>query len=54
MGHKIIEYLDERIRIRALMSFLLNEPMPGGSRWAYIPGSMVFFVLIQQFITGMT
>ena len=53
MGQKIIEYLDERVRIRALMSFLLNEPMPGGSRWAYIPGSMVLFVLIQQFITGM-
>ncbi|MDA8111358.1 MAG: cytochrome b N-terminal domain-containing protein [Nitrospiraceae bacterium] len=53
MGQKIVEYLDERVRIRALMSFLLNEPMPGGSRWAYIPGSMVLFVLILQFITGM-
>ena len=53
MGHKIFAYLDERIRISSLLGFLLNEPIPGGSRWAYIPGSMVFFVLILQFVTGM-
>ena len=53
MGHKVYAYLDERIRISSMMSFLLDEPIPGGSRWAYIPGSMVFFVLILQFVTGM-
>ena len=53
MGNKVFQYLDARMRVRALMSFLLDEPIPGGSRWAYIPGSMVMFVLILQFITGM-
>ncbi len=50
---RIVRYLDERIRLKALMSFLLNEPMPGGARWAYIFGSMVMFSLILQFLTGM-
>lgn len=50
---RIVRYLDERIRLKALMSFLLNEPMPGGARWAYVFGSMVMFSLILQFVTGM-
>ncbi|MHB1604832.1 MAG: cytochrome b N-terminal domain-containing protein [Leptospirales bacterium] len=49
---KILRYLDERIRIRSMMSFLLDEPMPGGARWAYVFGSMVLFSLILQFVTG--
>lgn len=49
---RLMRYLDERIRIRALLSFLLDEPMPGGARWAYVFGSMVFFTLIIQFVTG--
>lgn len=50
---KIFEYLDERMRVRALLGFLLDEPIPGGSRWSYLPGSIVLFVLVLQFITGM-
>lgn len=49
---RIVQYLDERIRIRSLMSFLLDEPMPGGANWAYVFGSMVLFTLILQFLTG--
>ena len=49
---KLLKYLDERIRIRSLMSFLLDEPIPGGARWAYVFGSMVLFTLILQFLTG--
>ena len=49
---RILRYLDERIRIRSMMSFLLDEPMPGGARWAYVFGSMLLFSLILQFVTG--
>ncbi|MHB1757792.1 MAG: cytochrome b N-terminal domain-containing protein [Leptospirillum sp.] len=50
--NRLVEYLDERIRVRSLMQFLLAEPMPGGARWAYVFGSMVLFSLIIQFVTG--
>ncbi len=49
---RFIQYLDERIRLRSLLGFLLEEPMPGGARWAYVFGSMVLFTLVLQFVTG--
>ena len=31
---------------------MLNEPVPGGSRWAYVFGSVLFFIFIMQAVTG--
>src|SRR3989454_6347506 len=32
---------------------MMNEPIKGGSRWAYIFGSCLLFIFIMQAITGM-
>jgi len=30
----------------------LDEPVPGGSRWAYVFGSGLLFIFLNQVITG--
>ena len=32
---------------------MLNEPVPGGSRWAYVFGSILLFIFTMQAVTGM-
>jgi ubiquinol-cytochrome c reductase cytochrome b subunit len=46
------EWLDQRIGWRKLMHEALDEPVPGGSRWAYVFGSGLLFIFISQAITG--
>ena len=45
-------WLDDRTGIDALMHTLLDEPIPGGARYAYIFGSGLLFVFLSQIITG--
>jgi ubiquinol-cytochrome c reductase cytochrome b subunit len=46
------EWLNQRVGWRKLMHEGLDEPIPGGSRWAYVFGSGLIFILINQIITG--
>jgi ubiquinol-cytochrome c reductase cytochrome b subunit len=46
------EWLDQRVGWRKLMHEALDEPIPGGSRWAYVFGSGLLFIFISQAITG--
>jgi ubiquinol-cytochrome c reductase cytochrome b subunit len=45
-------FLSERTGWRSLKHKLLDEPLPGGSRWAAAFGSMLLFTLILQAVTG--
>jgi ubiquinol-cytochrome c reductase cytochrome b subunit len=51
-GGRLATWLDERLGWRQLMSTALDEPIPGGSRWAYVFGSGLLFVFINQIVTG--
>lgn len=48
----IYNWIDERIDLKTLQAKMLNEPMPGGSRYAYAFGSVLVFIFILQAVTG--
>jgi ubiquinol-cytochrome c reductase cytochrome b subunit len=45
-------WLDERVGHRALLKHALDEPVPGGARWAYVFGSALTIVFGVQLVTG--
>ena len=49
---QVDEWLDQRIGHRALIKHALEEPVPGGARWAYIFGSVLVGCITLQAITG--
>lgn len=53
MISSFLNWLDHRTGYRQLMHEALNEPIPGGARWRYVPGSMLTFVFAMQVITGL-
>jgi ubiquinol-cytochrome c reductase cytochrome b subunit len=48
----IREWLNHRIGLDDLLRTALDEPIPGGARFAYIFGSGLLFIFISQVITG--
>ncbi len=48
----IYGWLDERTGIDALINETLNEPIPGGARFAYVFGSALIFIFLSQVVTG--
>lgn len=46
------DWLDERTGHRALVREVLDEPVRGGARWAYVWGSALTLSLVVQFVTG--
>lgn len=49
---KIVDWLEERIQIRAIKVALFDRKIPKGVNWAYTLGSASFFLLILQIVTG--
>src|SRR5258708_2029164 len=49
---KTADWLDARTGYRALAAAALEEPVPGGARWAYIWGSVLVGCIALQAITG--
>jgi ubiquinol-cytochrome c reductase cytochrome b subunit len=46
------DWLDERVGHRRLLHELLDEPIVGGARWAYVFGSALTLVFVAQAVTG--
>ena len=46
------DWLDERTGHRAVVRDALDEPVPGGARWAYVWGSALTLTLLIQAVTG--
>jgi ubiquinol-cytochrome c reductase cytochrome b subunit len=46
------DWLNERTGHRALVRDALDEPVPGGARWAYVWGSALTLSLVVQTVTG--
>ena len=52
VASKVADWLDSRTGYRALLVHALDEPVPGGARWAYIWGSVLVGCITLQAITG--
>jgi ubiquinol-cytochrome c reductase cytochrome b subunit len=48
----LYQWFDRRTGIGSLLHEALDEPIPGGARWAYVFGSVLLFLFISQTITG--
>src|SRR5487761_1889804 len=53
MPARFYSWFNKRTGIRNIMRASLDEPVPGGARWAYIFGSGLLFIFISQVITGL-
>lgn len=45
-------WFDDRTGVDSLLRAALEEPIPGGARWAYIFGSGLLFLFVSQLLTG--
>ena len=52
LSKRIFHWMDRRAGIDKLMKESLDEPIPGGARYAYVFGSGLLFIFISQIITG--
>ena len=48
----LYEWIDERTGIKGILHELLEEPIRGGARWAYVFGSILLFLFTIQVVTG--
>ena len=51
-GSRFMHWLDQRMGIHSILHHSLDEPIPGGAKWAYVFGSGLLFLFISQVITG--
>jgi len=49
---RVLELLDERTGIKKVAQHLLDEPIKGGARWAYVFGSALLGSFMVQAVTG--
>jgi ubiquinol-cytochrome c reductase cytochrome b subunit len=47
-----MNWLDQRTGVHSLLREALDEPIPGGARWAYIFGSGLLYLFLSQIVTG--
>jgi ubiquinol-cytochrome c reductase cytochrome b subunit len=52
LSKRALDWFDERTGVRHLTRKVLDEPIPGGARWAYVFGSGLLFILLNQVVTG--
>jgi len=48
----LFRWFDRRTGLNKILKVSLDEPIPGGARWAYVFGSGLLFIFISQVITG--
>ncbi len=48
----LYDWIDERTGVKAILHNLLEEPIRGGARWAYVFGSILLFLFTIQVVTG--
>jgi ubiquinol-cytochrome c reductase cytochrome b subunit len=48
----IYRWFDERMGLEGLLHLLLDEPIPGGAKYAYVFGSALLAVFLLQILTG--
>ncbi|MGA8044466.1 MAG: cytochrome b N-terminal domain-containing protein [Terracidiphilus sp.] len=53
LAKRLFHWMDRRAGVDKLMKESLDEPIPGGARFAYVFGSGLLFIFISQIITGL-
>jgi menaquinol-cytochrome c reductase cytochrome b subunit len=53
MGHRLIDWIDERSGIRGVLNAFFNRGVPRGVGWFYILGSATLITLVIQVVTGL-
>jgi ubiquinol-cytochrome c reductase cytochrome b subunit len=48
------QWFEQRTGLDSILRVMLDEPIPGGARWAYIFGSGLLFLFLSQILTGIT
>jgi len=51
-GRSLFGWFDRRTGLDGLLRETLDEPIPGGARFAYVFGSALLFIFVSQVITG--
>ncbi len=51
-SQKLMSWIESRTGMNLILRVSLDEPIPGGARWAYVFGSGLLFIFISQVITG--
>ena len=54
LAGRALNWVDDRTGIRGIAKHVLDEPIPGGARWAYVFGSGLLFIFLLQVITGVS
>ena len=54
LWQRAYQWVDRRTGLNSLMHEALDEPIPGGARWAYVFGSVLLFLFISQTVTGVS
>src|SRR5215469_10460530 len=54
LAGRVLDWMDVRTGIRGLTRKVLDEPIPGGARWAYVFGSGLLFIFLLQVVTGVS
>src|SRR5665811_2390702 len=49
---RLWHWLDRRTGANAILHTSLDEPIPGGARFAYVFGSALLFLFVSQLVTG--
>lgn len=52
MNKRIIDWFDERFRVRELWTSFADRPIPGGASWFYVLGATLVFLFTLQASTG--
>lgn len=51
LSERVIDWFEERLHVRKVVEYLINEPMPRGARTFYLGGITLFFFIVQA-VTG--
>ena len=54
LAGRVLDWVDARTGARGLTRKVLDEPIPGGARWAYVFGSGLLFIFLLQVVTGVS
>ncbi len=52
-GSPVERWIEQRTGLDSIARIALDEPIPGGARWAYVFGSGLLFLFLSQVLTGM-
>lgn len=52
MLNRLLDWIDERIKLRDLWNAVTDRPIPGGSSWFYVLGASLAFIFTLQMVSG--